>query len=144
MADQLCGQWYSDLLGLGEIFQSDRVQATLKKIFDFNVMKTGDGKIGAINGINPDGTFLPESKVWKLNTQSNEIWSGVTLALSSLMELRGMKEEALNTARGVYNIVYEKKGYWFRTPEGWDVNGNFRASMYQRPGSVWAFMYDKI
>lgn len=140
MADQLCGQWYADLLGLGDIFQSDRVHTTLKKIFDLNVMKIQDGKIGAINGINPDGTFLPPSKVWKLNTQSNEIWSGVTLALANHMELRGLKDEALNTAYGIYNIVYEKKGYWFRTPEAWDINGNFRASMYQRPGSVWAFL----
>ena len=139
MADQLCGQWYADLLGLGDIFQGDRVQKVLKKIFDYNVLKVGNGNIGAINGINPDGSMLPESKVWKLNTQSNEIWSGVTLALASHMDMRGLKKEAMQTAQGVYSIVYEKKGYWFRTPEGWDVNGNFRASMYQRPGSVWVF-----
>ena len=141
MADQLCGQWYADLLGLGNIFQSDRVQKTLKKIFDFNVKKVGDGNIGAINGINKDGSLLPESKIWKLNTQSNEVWSGVTLALASHMEMRGFKKESLQTAQGVYSIVYEKKGYWFRTPEAWDVNGNFRASMYQRPGSIWAFTF---
>ncbi|OGI20393.1 MAG: hypothetical protein A3B68_02590 [Candidatus Melainabacteria bacterium RIFCSPHIGHO2_02_FULL_34_12] len=141
MADQLCGQWYADLLNLGDIFQKDRVQKVLKKIFDFNVKKVGNGDIGAINGINPDGTLLPESKVWKLNTQSNEIWTGVTLALASHMELRGLKKEAMETAHGIYSVVYEKKAYWFRTPEAWDVNGNFRASMYQRPGSIWAFTF---
>ncbi|MBI3591694.1 MAG: glucosylceramidase [Candidatus Melainabacteria bacterium] len=141
MADQLCGQWYADLLGLGDIFQRDRVNKTLQKIFDFNVNKIGTGNIGAINGINPDGTLLPESKIWKLNTQSNEIWSGVTLALASHMNIRGLKNEALQTAHGIYSVVYEKKGYWFRTPEAWDVNGNFRASMYQRPGSIWAFTF---
>lgn len=141
MADQLCGQWYADLLGLGDIFQRDRVEKTLKKIFDFNVMKVGNGDIGAINGINPDGTLLPESQVWKLNTQSNEIWSGVTLALASHMYLRNMKKEAMQTAHGVYSVVYEKKGYWFRTPEAWDINGNFRASLYQRPGAVWALEF---
>lgn len=141
MADQLCGQWYADLLGLGNIFQKERADKTLKKIFEFNVKKVGGGNIGAINGINPDGTLLPESKIWKLNTQSNEIWSGVTLALASHMYLRGFKEEALKTAFGVYSIVYEKKAYWFRTPEAWDINGNFRASLYQRPGAVWAFTF---
>ena len=104
-------------------------------------MKCAGGSVGAINGINPDGTFLPESEIWKLNTQSNEIWSGVTLALASHMYLKGLKEEALKTAQGVYSVVYEKKGYWFRTPEAWDVNGNFRASLYQRPGAVWAFEF---
>lgn len=141
MADQLCGQWYADLLGLGDIFQNDRIKKVLKKLFDLNVGKIGDGNIGAINGINPDGSLLPESKVWKLNTQSNEVWSGVTLALASHMYMRGLKEEALQVAKGVYNIVYEKKGYWFRTPEAWDINGNFRGSLYQRPGAVWAFSF---
>ena len=143
MADQLCGQWYADLLKLGEIFQKDRVEKTLRKIFEFNVMKCANGSVGAINGINPDGTFLPESEIWKLNTQSNEIWSGVTLALASHMHLRGLKDEALKTAHGVYSVVYEKKGYWFRTPEAWDINGNFRASLYQRPGAVWAFEFNR-
>jgi non-lysosomal glucosylceramidase len=35
-------------------------------------------------------------------------------------------------------VIYESKGYWFRTPEAWDVTGNFRASMYMRPAAVWA------
>lgn len=139
MADQLCGQWYADMLGLGDVFDKDRVSKTLKKIFEFNVMKVKSGTIGAINGINPDGSLLPESKVWKLNTQSNEIWTGVTLGLSSFMELRGLKKEALKTAHGIYKVVYEDKGYWFRTPEAWDINGDFRASMYHRAGAVWAF-----
>lgn len=139
MADQLCGQWYADLLGLGDVFKRENVNNVLKKIFDYNVMKIKDGNIGAINGINPDGSMLPESEIWKSNTQSNEIWTGVTLALASYMDLVGMKKEALQTAFGIYSVVYEKKGYWFRTPEAWDVNGNFRASMYHRPGSIWAF-----
>ncbi len=139
MADQLCGQWYADLLGLGDIFRRENIKIVLKKIFDFNVMKIKEGKIGAINGINPDGTMLPENEIWKLNTQSNEVWTGVTLALASYMDMMGLKEEALKTAYGIYSVVYEKKGYWFRTPEAWDVEGNFRASMYHRPGSIWAF-----
>ena len=139
MADQLCGQWYADLLGLGDVFKRENVKHVLKKIFDFNVMKVGNGKIGAINGINPDGTLLPESVIWKSNTQSNEIWTGVTLALASYMDMVGMKEEALLTAYGIYHVTYETKGYWFRTPEAWDIKGDFRASMYHRPGSVWAF-----
>jgi non-lysosomal glucosylceramidase len=49
-----------------------------------------------------------------------------------------MKDEAYKTARGVYHVIYEAKGYWFRTPEAWDDTGNFRASMYMRPAAVWA------
>jgi non-lysosomal glucosylceramidase len=49
-----------------------------------------------------------------------------------------MRDEAYHTARGLYHVIYESKGYWFRTPEAWDVSGNFRASMYMRPAAVWA------
>jgi non-lysosomal glucosylceramidase len=37
-----------------------------------------------------------------------------------------------------WDLIYEKKGYWFRTPEAWDVEGNYRASMYMRSAAVWA------
>ena len=50
----------------------------------------------------------------------------------------GMKDEAFHTAWGVYHVVYETKGYWFRTPEAYDATGNFRASMYMRPAGIWA------
>lgn len=139
MADALCGQWYADLLGLGDVFNKDRVDKTLRNIFRLNVSSVGNGKTGAINGINFNGNILPESKIWKENTQWNEVWAGVTFALSSLMLKRGMEKEALATAFGIYDVVYVKKGYFFRTPEAWNTNGDFRASMYHRPGAVWAF-----
>ena len=50
----------------------------------------------------------------------------------------GMKDEGYRTAWGVYNVTYQTKGYWFRTPEAWEIDGNFRASMYMRPAAIWA------
>jgi len=49
-----------------------------------------------------------------------------------------MRDQAYRTAWGLYHVIYESKGYWFRTPEAWDVSGNFRASMYMRPAAIWA------
>ncbi len=72
------------------------------------------------------------------SNQSAEVWTGVTYALASAMLARGLEEEAWRTAWGIYHITYEEKGYWFRTPEAWDRQGNFRASMYLRPGAIWA------
>ena len=42
------------------------------------------------------------------------------------------------SARGVYHVTYETKGYWFRTPGAWEIQGNYRASMYMRPAAIWA------
>ena len=48
----------------------------------------------------------------------------------------GLIDEAFATAFGVYNVTYNM-GYWFRTPEAYLENGDFRASMYMRPLSIW-------
>jgi non-lysosomal glucosylceramidase len=60
------------------------------------------------------------------------------LALAGFMLGEGMKEEAFRTAWGIYHVSYETKGYWFRTPEAWEISGNYRASMYMRPAAIWA------
>jgi non-lysosomal glucosylceramidase len=88
--------------------------------------------MGAVNGIAADGTLITS------NEQVQEVWTGTTLALAGFMLGEGMKEEAFHTAWGIYHVSYETKGYWFRTPEAWDITGNYRASMYMRPAAIWA------
>ena len=50
---------------------------------------------------------------------------------------RGLDDEAWQTARGAWNVTYNR-GLWFRTPEAYDGDGNFRASLYLRPLAIWA------
>jgi non-lysosomal glucosylceramidase len=106
----------------------------LKKVFDFNVMKFGNGEMGAVSGMAADGSIIRKAD----NQQVGEVWTGATFSVAALMLSDGMKEEAYRTAWGVYHVVYETKGYWFRTPEAYDITGNFRASMYMRPAGIWA------
>jgi non-lysosomal glucosylceramidase len=133
-ADQLAGQWYATLTGLGDIVPRDMQQKALRKTYDFNVMKFAKGEMGAVNGMAPDGSIITRPQ----NQQAAEVWGGTTFGLAALMLANGMKDEAYRTAWGIYNVTYDKKGYWFRTPEAWDVNGNYRASMYMRPAAIWA------
>jgi Glycosyl-hydrolase family 116, catalytic region len=44
----------------------------------------------------------------------------------------------LQGRRNLYHAIYESKGFWFRTPEAWDITGNFRASTYMRPVGILA------
>jgi len=74
----------------------------------------------------------------RCNQQVSEVWTGATSSVAALMLSDGMKDEAFPTAWGVYHVVCETKGYWFRTPEAYDVKGTFRASMYMRPAGIWA------
>ncbi len=132
MADQLAGQWYADLTGLPPIVPEPHILETFRTIYKYNVCRFASGRMGAVNGMRPDGT------VDRCSNQSAEVWTGVTYALASAMLARGLVEEAWHTAWGVYHVTYEAKGYWFRTPEAWDEYGDFRASMYLRPGAIWA------
>jgi len=131
-ADQLAGQWYANITGLGDLVPHDMQRKALKRVFDFNVMKFANGEMGAVNGMGADGTII------KTNEQVKEVWTGTTFGLAALMLSEGMKDEGFRTAWGVYHVTYETKGYWFRTPEAWEIEGNYRASMYMRPAAIWA------
>lgn len=133
-AEQLAGQWYASMTGLGNLVPSEMQQKVLRKVFDFNVMKFGNGEMGAVSGMAADGNLIRK----KDNEQVQEVWTGATFSVAALMLSNGMKDEAYHTAWGVYHVVYETKGYWFRTPEAYDSTGNFRASMYMRPAGIWA------
>ncbi len=122
-------------LPVPEIGEEDilfKVQAVA--IFKSNVTGFENGTMGAVDGRRSDGSPLE-------GLQTAEAWTGVTLALASEFATEGMQRAALQTAKSIYDVVYEQKGYWFRTPEAWDKAGNFRASMYLRPGVVWSIDY---
>jgi non-lysosomal glucosylceramidase len=95
-------------------------------------MKFAKGEMGAVNGIAADGAII------RTNEQVQEVWIGTTFSVAALMLGDKMKDQAYHTAWGVYHVVYETKGYWFRTPEAYDETGNYRASMYMRPAAIWA------
>jgi non-lysosomal glucosylceramidase len=131
MADQLAGQWWADATGLGDVAAPEHVRQALTTIFERNVLGFGDGHLGAVNGMRRDGTVDDSSE------QSQEVWTGTTYALAAFMLHRGMERQAWHTASGVARVV-EERGYWFRTPEAYDVEGNFRATLYLRPLAIWA------
>lgn len=131
-ADQLAGQWYANMTGLGELVPAEMRRSALHTIFDYNVMGFEGGQMGAANGMTGDGKAAAD------NEQLREVWIGVTFGLAAEMLSEGLKDEAYKTAWGIYHTSYERYGYWFRTPEAWERDGSFRASMYMRPGAIWA------
>ncbi len=132
MADQLAGQWYAYATHLPPIVPAENVRVALQTVFDNNVQQFAGGEVGAVNGMRPDGTVDRSSE------QSQEVWVGISYALAALMLHAGLDQAAWRTAWGVVNTTYETKGLWFRTPEAWDIHGNYRAPMYMRPQAIWA------
>ncbi|XP_057864285.2 uncharacterized protein LOC131072213 isoform X2 [Cryptomeria japonica] len=136
-ADQLAGQWYARASGLEPIVDKEKAQRALDKVYQFNVLKLGHGKMGAVNGMQPDG------KVDMSAIQSREIWTGVTYAVAAAMIHEGMVEEAFKTAAGVFEAGWSENGpgYAFQTPEAWNTKGEYRSLAYMRPLAIWAMQW---
>uniref|UniRef100_A0A0E0LK01 Non-lysosomal glucosylceramidase n=1 Tax=Oryza punctata TaxID=4537 RepID=A0A0E0LK01_ORYPU len=136
-ADQLAGQWYTASSGLPPLFDEGRIKCTLQKIFDYNVMRVKGGRMGAVNGMHPNG------KVDETCMQSREIWTGVTYSLAATMLLHGMDDQAFTTAEGIFIAGWSEEGYgyWFQTPEAWTIDGHYRSLIYMRPLAIWAMQY---
>ncbi|KAL8162878.1 hypothetical protein V2J09_014367 [Rumex salicifolius] len=131
--DQLAGQWYTASSGLPSLFDDHKIRSAMQKIFDFNVMKVKGGRMGAVNGMHPNG------RVDETCMQSREIWSGVTYGAAATMILAGMEEQAFATAEGIFTAGWSEDGYgyWFQTPEAWTMDGHFRSLIYMRPLAIW-------
>ncbi|EEF44252.1 conserved hypothetical protein [Ricinus communis] len=136
-ADQLAGQWYVASSGLPPLFDDSKIKSTLQKIYDFNVMKVRGGRMGAVNGMHPNG------KVDETCMQSREIWTGVTYAVAATMILAGMEDKAFAAAEGIFLAGWSEDGYgyWFQTPEGWTTDGHFRSLIYMRPLAIWGMQW---
>jgi len=132
MADQFAGQEFTYQCGLEPILDPARTHTALKTIFEKNVMGILNGSIGAMNGVRKNG------RIDRSSLQSQEVWAGTTYMLAATMIMEGMHREAFRTAKGIFDVTYVDKGYWFSTPEAWTSKGNYRSLTYMRPLAIWA------
>lgn len=91
--DQLVGQWYANMLGLSDFVPRSMQMSALRTIYDYNVMKFGDGKMGDVNGMTTSGAIID-------NPEGKEVWVGTTEAYAALLKSDGMQQEAYNTLWG--------------------------------------------
>lgn len=132
MADQLCGQFYAQLLGLPDIVPKKCLQSALKTVYESCFLKFHNAQFGAANGVQPDGTPQnPDA------THPLEVWTGINFGLAAFLIQQGMKQEAFQLTEVVVRRVYEN-GLQFRTPEAITAAGTFRASHYLRAMAIWA------
>jgi len=133
MADQLAGQWYCSLSNSKkEIVDEEKVKTSLSTIYNYNVLRFRDGKLGAVNGM------LQSGEVDRITVQSEEVWTGVTYALASNMITQGLVKEGFKTAEGIYRTVYETIGLGYETPEALYEHKHYRSIGYMRPLSIWS------
>ena len=137
MADQLCGQFYAQLLGLPDVVEKKYAKSSLKKVYEICFLKFNEGQFGAANGLCPDGS--PENPD---ATHPLEVWTGINFGLAAYLVQMGMEEEAFRLTEAVVKQIYTN-GLQFRTPEAITAKGTFRASHYLRATAIWA-IYDQV
>ncbi len=135
MADQLCGQFYAQLLGLPDIVPPECAVSALETVYDSCFLKFKDGEFGAANGVMLNGT--PENPN---ATHPLEVWTGINFGLAAFLVQMGMKDKGFKLTDAVVKQIYEN-GLQFRTPEAITAAGTFRASHYLRPMAIWAIYY---
>lgn len=81
-----------------------KAKKALETVYNFNVLKVNNGRMGAANGMLPNG----EADMCTL--QSREIWSGVTYAVAAGMIYENMIDTAFKTAVGVYEVAWADEG----------------------------------
>lgn len=83
MSDMCCGHWYLRCSGFDEYnsFEEEKIKSCLNTIYEYNILKYGNGKYGAVNGMKTNG------KIDTSSLQSEESWIGVSDSIASLMIL---------------------------------------------------------
>ncbi|KAK6725670.1 hypothetical protein RB195_004159 [Necator americanus] len=138
MADQLCGVWFLQSVSphlAAEVLPVQMVRSSLKMIYDYNVCSFADGKMGAVNGMRPDG------RVDREYIQADEVWTGVTYAVAAFLLQQGEMDKAFHTASGCYEACFERAGLQYQTPEAMYETRFYRAIGYMRPLSIWAMQW---
>lgn len=136
MTDMCCGHWFLRSSGFKyELFDKETILSCIRKIYDFNVVKFGQCRFGAVNGMRSNG------KVDTTSIQSEEMWIGTTCALVSLMIFEDEKDKAWEIVNGLYETLYNRLGLAFQTPEALFKDNTYRSLGYMRALCIWSIQY---
>lgn len=135
LADQFAGTWYLRVLGLDVTHPPERVVTGLDTVLARNLDGFCGGTRGPVNGRGADGGPVDSG-----GEQPDEVWVGVAWGLASLCLLEGRDADAWRIGKALHDTLYTDSGLWFRTPEAWTADGEFRAPLYHRPLAVWSLI----
>jgi uncharacterized protein (DUF608 family) len=144
MADQLSGQWYANLLQLGDVLEKNHIRSALNAIYKYNF----NPEAGLLNGALPkrfankssETPVGPESVSPSL--QRDNPWSGAEYAVASLLIQEGFVREALKVVKNVYDR-YQRAGmtwnhiasggHYYRAMDVWTVLTEIGGLKYTAP-----------
>lgn len=115
--DQMLGQWHADILGLGDIFEKEKVTCALRSMLQYNF------KENMRNFVNPWRIFCLNDEAgavicdWPAGSAkplipirySNETMTGFEYAFAGLLISRGFIDEGLQVVKAIRNRYDGKK-----------------------------------
>ncbi|KPL06458.1 hypothetical protein AMJ85_10475 [candidate division BRC1 bacterium SM23_51] len=113
LGNQLVGQWYAYLCGLGEILPRDHILAALRHVAEKNGTSSS---FGLVNGVTPDG----RRDTTGTNGHSDSITIGETYCYAATCIYAGIGDLGLPFARQLAeNIALRQRSPWNTT---WNMN----------------------
>ena len=125
MTDQLDGEWFLRMAGLGGNLTDDRVREVLSFIFDNNF----DAEDGLVNASCPDGA--PVSVYTYKNCQAEAVWTGIGYAFSALCISAGLPDRAKRITGLIHDNQKRFGAFWSH----WECG-----AYYTRPMSSWSVL----
>jgi uncharacterized protein (DUF608 family) len=155
-SDQLLGQWWAHLLGLGHLLPPDRVRAALRSIYRYNWLPThesfrhqqrvfADGKDKGLLVCSWPKGGRPARPI----LYCDEVWTGIEYQVASHMLLEGIVDEALaivkgarerydGTKRNPWNEI-ECGGHYARAMSSFALLTAAQGGLYDGPAGVIGF-----
>ncbi len=122
MTDQLDGEWFLRIIGIGGNLSDERVQQIVKFIFDHNF----DAEQGLINA------SCPQNKQTSIHTykncQTTAVWTGIDYAFAALALSVGLNDISDTIINSVHNNQMRFGSFW----DHWECGHH-----YTRPLSSW-------
>lgn len=125
MTDQLDGEWFTQLIGLGHVLPRERILAGLKAVMKYCFTEEN----GLQNANYPDKAA--KRMATHRNTQQTAPWSGIEYSIASMMMDFGMMGEGRRVVKNIHERHWRAGRFW---------NHGECGDHYYRAMSSWAIL----
>ena len=156
LSDQLLGQWFCAVIGLGYVLPEDMVKTTLESIFKYNFRPdlSEHDSVQRTYALNDEAGLL--LCTWPNGgrpaypfTYADEVWTGIEYQVAGHMIYEGMLEEGLSIVKGVRDRhdgiarnpwnEFECGHHYARAMASWSLITSLTGFHYSAPDKCIAF-----
>jgi len=156
LADQLLGQWFASVVGLGHALPAERVKHTLASIFRYNWKAdlSSHESCQRTYALNDEGGLL--ACTWPRGGRprfpfpyADEVWTGIEYQVAGHMIYEGLLDEGLSIVKGVRDRYdglrrnpwdeFECGHHYARAMASWSLLTGLSGYRYDAPAQTLAF-----